>query len=173
MGKKTLTTTLCLLLLTSTAHAYTYSSSDTFCASGFGDTNGNGTYTYSANTWFGHISFGNSNGYYLSSENNTDSGYGVMLPTSGSVDQDYIAATGGITGTWATDGGSAPAGTVVFNTCEEEGGESTSSTTIASTTLQSVGAISMGFAILIAIGSTYLTAYLWNNLFKKKPWQAS
>lgn len=45
------------------------------------------------------------------------------------------------------------------------------SSTVASTTLQGVGATAMGFAILITIFSVYLCAYMYNQFFKKRPWR--
>jgi len=44
------------------------------------------------------------------------------------------------------------------------------STTVASSTLQLVGTTTLGFSILITIAFIYLTAYLYNSFFKKKPW---
>jgi len=55
----------------------------------------------------------------------------------------------------------------------EESPPTYSTTTIASTTLQLVGATTMGFGIIITIAFLYLIAYLYNSMFRKKPWQVS
>jgi hypothetical protein len=47
------------------------------------------------------------------------------------------------------------------------------SSTVATSTLQLVGTTAVGFAILITIALIYLIAYIYNSMFKKKPWHNS
>lgn len=47
------------------------------------------------------------------------------------------------------------------------------STTVASTTLQLVGTTAVGLGIIITILMVYLIAYLYNSMFKRKPWLSS
>jgi len=66
---------------------------------------------------------------------------------------------------------------VSFAECTGGGGGSpppaVGSTTVATSTLQLIGTNAIGFAILITIAFIYLIAYLYNSMFKKKPWRSS
>jgi len=46
-------------------------------------------------------------------------------------------------------------------------------TTVATSTLQLIGTTTMGFGILITIALVYLIAYIYNSMFRKRPWHNS
>lgn len=82
------------------------------------------------------------------------------------------SASVGIVSTGGADNFGVVAG--VYSPSISSGGGSNpvsySSTTVASTTLQLVGATTMGFSILIVIVFLCLIIYVWNSMFKRKSW---
>jgi len=105
---------------------------------------------------------------------------------SGTVSVNDYAAGGYTGGTLLVGTGGTPDETrtrdayfVIYGdagTCGGGGGGGTSplgTSTVATTTLQLIGSTTVGFGILIVIFSTYLIAYLYNSMFRKKSWQVS
>jgi len=157
-----------------------FTTSTEFCFNGWGTVGVDGTYSYYGEAYGAHEY---TNGTFY-------------LDTSGNISNDYANVRGepenylttyyytypaaewiSSAGPWSYSGslGESPIGTATLGACAETPIESVSfgSTTVATSTLQLVGTTAVGFSILITISLIYLIAYLYNSMFKKKPWHNS
>jgi len=129
--------------------------SDVYCASGFGDSTANGTYTYDHTHNDGGQSdfvFATAGGVYLGFyeyPNNLHDNVVIGLnspPSNFPSNNDYTSSTG-VFGTWNVGGGSSPAGTVVNGSCAI-----TPSTSTATSTLVELQSTEFGFIFLWIVG---------------------
>jgi len=158
------------------AVVFAYDTSDTFCALGFdSDARMNGTWSYgdsdfNTNQW--HSEDG-SMIFQLSGDIN-DNNINVLV--DGSYGTAYSQSSGVLNPGWSVGSeGFYPPGYFIEGDCVPYVPPPPvfGSTTVATSTLQLIGTNAIGFAILITIAFIYLIAYLYNSMFKKKPWRSS
>jgi len=96
-----------------------YTTSDTFCASGFGNASFDGSYVY-VDDQGGHHFYTNGT-YWMFSPGNSETGYGQMTAFHDDAHgQAYGNAGAGLVGTWTMDGGTGgvnPPGVTITGLC--------------------------------------------------------
>ncbi len=138
--------TLCLIFLPLTSFA-AYGTSDTFCATGFGTANVNGSYAYDNDVVGMHFYKNTTADWWMFSPGNSETGYGQINQTHNDGTQAYGNSGNGLVGTWSFDnsgqGAIAPGGTTVTGLCVTGGGGTVATTSTSTGPIYAFSALAL------------------------------